>query len=167
MRKEIYLALAQRLLNNLKLVDGLHMPLLTANEVDIYREHESVIKHVDLWNNNVEFIEEDEIWARPAVFIEFAPIKWQPLSGRGEYTTKSQLSLHVVTDWKGSASVGSLFQADSLEVFDLLNEIHLLLQNFSTQVFEHLQLVESRTNHNHEEILENVEVYEYRGTKWV
>lgn len=167
MRKEIYLALAQRMLNNLKLVDGFHMVLLTPNEVDIYRERESVIKHVDLWNNNVEFIEEDEIWARPAVFIEFAPIEWKPLSGRGEYTTRSRLLLHVVTDWKGSASAGSLFQSDSLEVFDLLNEIHLLLQNFSTPSFEHLELVESRTNHNHEEILENIEVYEYRGTKLV
>ena len=75
MRKEIYLALAQRLLNNLKLVDGVHLPLLTANEEEIYREHESVIKHVDLWNNNVEFIEEDEVWARPAVFIEFSAEK--------------------------------------------------------------------------------------------
>lgn len=167
MRKEIYLALARRLLNNLKLVDGFHMPLFTANEVDIYRERESVIKHVDLWNNNVEFIEEDEIWARPAVFVEFAPIEWKPMSGRGEYTTRSRLTLHVVTDWKGSASVGSPFQADSLEVFDLLNEIHLLLQDFSGPAFDHLELVESRTNHNHEEILEMVEVYEYRGTKWV
>lgn len=168
MRKEIYLALAQRLLEGLKLVEGRHMPLLTANEVDIYREHESVIKHVDLWNNNVEFIQEDEIWDRPAVFVEFAPIEWKPLSGRGgEFTTRSRVLLHVVTDWQGSAAAASPLQADSLQVFDLLDEIHLVLSDLTTPELHHFELVESRTNHNHEDILENIEIYEYRGQKLI
>ena len=34
------------------------------------------IEHVDLWNHNVEFIEQETAWERPAVFIEFQPIKW-------------------------------------------------------------------------------------------
>lgn len=33
------------------------------------------IEHVDLWNHNVEFIEQETAWERPAVFIEFQPIK--------------------------------------------------------------------------------------------
>ena len=40
-----------------------------------------VIKHVDLWNQNVAFIDEDEAWARPAVFVEFGPIAWDLYKG--------------------------------------------------------------------------------------
>ena len=170
MRKEIYKALVDRLLLHLKMVDGEPMVLPTEADAVEHDDCESVIKHVDLWNHNVEFIEEDEVWARPAVFIEFAPIKWQPMKGRAdytEYTTRSRLMLHVVTDWKGSASAGSPFVDESLETFDLMNAIHTLLQDFSGPGFDHLDLVESQTNHNHEAIVENVEIYEYRGTKWL
>lgn len=157
-------------MDHYKYIDGAPTVLLTEAEVVAHEADASVVKHVDLWNHNVEFIEEDDVWARPAVFIEFAPIAWKPMKGHTEYTeytARSQVLLHVVTDWAGSASAGSQFQEDSLEVFDLLNDIHKLLQDFSGEGFDHLDLVESRTNHNHEEIVENIEVYEYRGTKWV
>lgn len=167
MRKEIYQALVERLLNNLKVVDGENRALISDEDVALYADNESVIKHVDLWNHNVEFIEEDEIWARPAVFIEFATIPWEELRGGGEYTTKSRLLLHVVTDWAGSASAASPFQAESLAVFDLLDAIHLVLHNFGGTNFENMKLVESQTNHNHEDIVENVEIFEYRGKKMV
>ena len=37
------------------------------------------IKHIDLWNHNVEFIEQEENWERPAVFVEFCPIRWNAI----------------------------------------------------------------------------------------
>ena len=42
---------------------------------------EGIIKHIDLWNQNVMFIDEDEAWARPAVFIEFGEITWGAYKG--------------------------------------------------------------------------------------
>ena len=56
------------------------------------------VKHVDLWNHNVEFIEQEDSWARPAVFVEFGPITWQPYVGGG-YHGEGCVRLHVVTDW--------------------------------------------------------------------
>ena len=96
------------------------------------------IKHIDLWNHNVEFIEQEENWERPAVFIEFRPIKWNAIVNGLEYRAEPEVALHVVTDWKGGTSDGSQFQEEGLEVFDL---------------------VESDTNHNHEDIVENIEIY--------
>lgn len=147
MRRELYEALAERLLS-LTDVGG-----------------ERMVKHVDLWNHNVEFIEEEESWARPAVFIEFAPVVWEALRGGEEYTTKGRVLLHVVTDWAGSSAAGSVFREASLAVFDLLDAIHVSLKGLSGECFDHLALVESRTNHNHEDVVENVEVFEYRGRK--
>ena len=42
-----------------------------------------VIKHIDLWNHNVEFIEQEDGWARPAVFVEFCPIRWNAIVSGG------------------------------------------------------------------------------------
>ena len=56
------------------------------------------ILHVDLWNHNVEYIEEETPWARPAVFVEFGAISWQPLQGGGRRGS-GVVRLHLVTDW--------------------------------------------------------------------
>ena len=42
---------------------------------------DGLISHIDLRNQNVEFIEEDEARDRPAVFIEFGEIIWDPYKG--------------------------------------------------------------------------------------
>lgn len=42
-----------------------------------------LIKHIDLWNHNVEFIEQEENWERPAVFVEFCPIRWNAIVDGG------------------------------------------------------------------------------------
>ena len=138
MRKELY----QMLCDRLKEVGG------------------GAIKHIDLWNHNVEFIEQEESWARPAVFVEFRPIKWNTIVNGVEYRAEPEVALHVVTDWTGSVSAGSPFKEESLEVFDLLEEIHAALACMDGETFREFDLVESDTNHNHEDIVENIEVYQ-------
>lgn len=137
MRKELYKMLCERL----KEVGG------------------GAIKYIDLWNHNVEFIEQEEGWARPAVFVEFRPIKWDAIVNGVEYRAEPEVALHVVTDWAGSVSEGSQFQEDSLAVFDLLDEIHAALTCMEGETFKEFDLVESDTNQNHEDIVENIEVY--------
>lgn len=168
MRKVIYESVMGQLLDMYKMVDGIPRVLFGHEERELYRDAPSVIKHVDLWNNNVEFIEQDEVWDRPAVFIEFGKIEWKKNKGSGERYCDSSLILHVVTDWKGSASSNSVVREDSLEAFDLLDDIHKLLEGFKggdpiVDGFEKMTLMESGTNHNHEDLIENIEVYGYKG----
>ena len=63
MRKELYNMLRERL----KEVDG------------------GAVRHIDLWNHNVEFIEQEDGWERPAVFVEFCPIRWNAIVSGVEY----------------------------------------------------------------------------------
>ncbi len=112
------------------------------------------IMHVDLWNRNVEFIEEDTPWERPAVFVEFDTIEWQRLHGE-EMRTEATLKLHVVTDWGETE--------DSLLALDLSDAIRLTMENLEGDHFHGIELLSSATNHDHEQILENIDTYSYIG----
>lgn len=138
MRKELY----KMLCDKLKTVSG------------------GAIKHIDLWNHNIEFIEQEEQWERPAVFVEFAPIRWQAVQNGIEYRAEPIVNLHVVTDWVGSTEADSPFREESLKVFDLLEDIHQTLTCMEGETFKEFDLVQSQTNHNHEDILENIESYQ-------
>ena len=137
MRKELYNLLCQELK---KVADG-------------------AIKHIDLWNHNVEFIDQEDNWARPAVFVEFCPIRWKEIVAGVEYRAEPEVKLHIVTDWAGAASADSEFKEDALSVFDLAGEIHKQLSCLEGETFKVFDLVESQTNHDHEDIVENIEVY--------
>lgn len=141
MRKQIYLAVTERL-KQLQDENG-----------------ERLIKHFDLWNMNVEFIELETAFDMPAVFIEFPPIEWKTLSG-GVQQANVGVKLHVVTRYAGSAADGSGFQADAIAYFDLLDKIHRQLFGLRGTGFNALKRVGSATNHNHEEIIESIEMYE-------
>ncbi len=112
------------------------------------------IEHVDLWNHNVEFIEQETAWERPAVFIEFQPIKWNVIVTGVEYRADIYVNLHVVTDWKGGDGIGE---------FRLLEKIHEVLAGLSGNTFMDFDIDTSSTNHNHEEIVENIETFHCIG----
>ena len=112
------------------------------------------VQHIDLWNSNVEFIEEDAAWARPAVFVEFTPILWEQVSGHREQRGSCQVRLHIVTDWSEDACGTS--------VFAYSKKIQCALMGLHGSYFHAFQLVETHTNHNHEEIVESIEVYKLR-----
>ena len=108
----------------------------------------------------MEFIEQEENWERPAVFVEFLPIQWNAIRNGVEYRAEPIVNLHVVTDWQGSSAAGSEFREKSLEVFDLLEDIHKVMTCMEGETFMEFDLVGSQTNHNHEDIIENIEVYQ-------
>lgn len=141
MRKEFYLAVSERLLS----IEG------------------SPIKHVDLWNNNVEYIEQETDWPRPAVFVEFRPVVWQRMTQRpgGDYQARAEVRLHIVTDWLGSASAqcDDGDRLDVIEALDLSELIHAALLGLNGEHFCDVEIQATLTNHNHEELVENVEVY--------
>ena len=129
-------------------------------EDDVPKGWARAIKHIDLWNHNVEFIEQEENWERPAVFVEFQPIQWNAIQPGAEYRAEPLVSLHVVTDWQGSSAADSEWRDKSLEEFELLEEIHKLLKLLDGETFLEFDLVGSSTNHNHDELLENIETYQ-------
>lgn len=157
MRKELYKAICDRLGRLYKLSDGSVYKLTEGMEAP--EGAERLIPHIDLWNHNVEFIEQEENWARPAVFVEFCPIRWNALVNGVEYRAEPQVNLHIVTDWAGAASAGSELEEEALEVFDLPELIHEKLSCMEGETFKVFDLEESQTNHNHEDIVESIEVY--------
>ena len=121
------------------------------------------IKYIDLWNHNVEFIEQEDNWERPAVFVELCPINWEATVVGMRYVTEATVNLHVVTDWVGSSAANSDQREESLTVFDLLEKIHTALADVNGEHFREFDISNSTTNHNHEDILENIETYSYVG----
>lgn len=121
------------------------------------------IKYIDLWNHNVEFIEQEDNWERPAVFVELCPINWEATVAGMRYMTEAKVNLHVVTDWLGSSAANSDQREESLTVFDLLEKIHTALADVDGEHFKEFDISNSTTNHNHEDILENIETYSYVG----
>ncbi len=121
---------------------------------------DGAIRHIDLWNQNVEFIDEDEPWERPAVFVEFGEISWQPYKGATEgLKGTGEVLLHIVTDWKGSAAEGSGFQQETLDDYELGDLVVAAVTGLEGESFRNLHLSRTLTNHNHQEILENIEVF--------
>jgi hypothetical protein len=116
------------------------------------------IMYYDLWNQNIEFIQEETAWDRPAVFIEFLPIEWRT-AGAGIQQADIVFHLHVATDWNAPAHDGSTYQDEALQVFDLLDRIHRSLYNMRGEGYNSCKRLKSSTNHNHEEIMENIETY--------
>ena len=150
MRKMIYLGLTEWLKG---LKDGDGQPL---------------IRHIDLWNEQVEFIEQEEPFATPAVFIEFRHVQWATLGGTAQQADVP-FRLHVVTTWQGSAKDGSPFRADALDRFDLLDRIDACL--FSFGMYEGKDSVcmtrrtGSSTNHNHAELVEDISDFTCRAVQ--
>jgi len=116
------------------------------------------IKHVDLWNHNMDFLKQEIVWERPAVFIEFRVINWERAGGNN-YRANSQFKLHVVTDWDNTQQ--------GLEDLDMAEKIHDVLHGLKGEGFHGVDLAQSITNHNHEDIVENVEVYNYVAEKTI
>lgn len=108
------------------------------------------IRYIDLWNHNVEFIEQETAWERPAVFVEFQPIQWEAVATGREYRAQVRVNLHIVTDWN---------ERHNIDQFRLPEAIHRLLAGMSGTSYAEFDLVSSTTNHNHEEIVENIETY--------
>lgn len=149
MREELYRKLKSRL--ETLCVNAAGEYYERPDDADVDDElYPRAIKHVDLWNHNVEFLEQEAPWPRPAVFIEFVPFKWHAIVHGVEYRAQPLINLHVVTDWAEQKNIGE---------FQLLDRIHELLAGLEGETFMEFDIDSSATNHNHEDIVENIETY--------
>lgn len=117
---------------------------------------ESVIKHIDRWNNQLQYVEQEQPFECPAVFIEFAPITWQPLQ-RGIREANVQITLHVVTD----SRVGCW--SDTIKVFEFLDTIYTDLYGLHVtegkRTIDTMRLLQSLTDSEFDELEDNRETY--------
>lgn len=151
MREELYKTIKARLEALCMDAEGVYFDATAENLIDTdTMEKERAIKHIDLWNRNVEFIEQEIPWERPAVFVEFLPFKWNAIVPGVEYRAQPLVNLHVVTDWAEQTDIGE---------FRLLDKIHELLAGLDGESFMEFDIDSSATNHNHEDIVENIETY--------
>lgn len=112
------------------------------------------IKEINLYNQQLQYIEGEQPFFLPAVFIEFKDISWQHLhSGVKEATI--DIYLHVVSD----SRVGEW--SDAINAFSLLDEINkrLFLLGDRNNGIGTLTLKTSITDHNFDELSDNIEVY--------
>lgn len=145
MRKQLYLSIIERL-KEIKDMNG-----------------EPLIRHFDLWNEQVVFLEQEEAFEFPAAFIEFLPVRWKQLND-GTQEAAIQFRVHIVTDFKGSSADGSAYQKNALELFDLLDQVNANLSGMKGENFRGMFRIESSTNHNHEEVIESLETFQVNVT---
>lgn len=120
-------------------------------------EEKSIIQHVDVWNNQLAFVEEEQPFSTPAVFVEFAPIHWKSQM-RGVLDAEVDIKLHIVTD----SRVGKW--DDALEAFDLIDNkippvlarVQKIAPTYSIGAFTRIS---SASDHDHDELQDNTEVY--------
>lgn len=163
MRKEIYKKIVEQLMSLFRTDEGaielIDIAGIEANGGQLPEGYSAIIKHVDLWNRNVEFIEQEPEWERPAVFVEFEPVKWRTISEGEEYRTNGRVLLHIVTDWTDSAG--------GVDDLDLSETLHTALAGLFGDTFSGFDLTETHTNHDHEELVESIDVYSYDGFRYL
>lgn len=116
------------------------------------------IKHVDLWNHNVEFIEQETVWDRPAVFIEFCPIRWEAHQRGVSYRAEALVKLHIITDWVERLDL-ECGDSEGIDELDLSAAIQGVIGCMDGDKFYGFDIVETATNHNHEDIVESIDTY--------
>lgn len=91
-----------------------------------------------------------------SILDAFEPMQWVTIAPRAEYRAESRVRLHVVTDW-ATAAVDET--NGMISMLDLFEHIHDALAGLSGDTLMDFTLTESHTNYNHEDIVENIEIY--------
>lgn len=143
MRKAIFLAIADA--------------LCPENPADPNADtSKNIVPYVDFWNDQVNLLGGGTAFETPAVFVEFEQIDWKQQNAgarRGDIPVR----LHIVTRAVAAHGVHDQRMGDVLAVFDLINAINAKMQGLRGEGFAGFQLTTSATNHNHAELVENVE----------
>lgn len=120
------------------------------------------INLVGLWNENVTRLTQMRPFTPPAVFVEFFPVNWSPMSRNvvhGDMTVR----LHIVT--ATLATTDTPYRDEALARFRLIRVIKKAFAGFAGSAdaegrsFSTFQYLESLTDHNHEQITEDLEAW--------
>lgn len=116
------------------------------------------VAFVDIWNNQVQALNGGSAFPFAAVFIEFEALEWKQ-QNIGARRGSLAVRLHVVTRAVPTHGHRDPSINEALAVFDLLDAINAAMQGLRGENFSGFMLITSATNHDHAEIVENVERY--------
>lgn len=116
------------------------------------------VAFVDLWNNQVQTLNGGSAFPFAAVFIEFEALEWKQ-QNIGARRGSLAVRLHVVTRAVPTHGHKDPHINEALAVFDLLDAINAAMQDLRGPNFSGFMLTTSATNHDHAEVVENVERY--------
>jgi len=127
------------------------------------QNEQPVIKHFDIWNNNIEYIDEEQPFNTPAVFVEFQPIEWRHMGG-GMREAAVNIVLHVITQHNMPTASGLLpYSAEAFDFFELLTAINACLHAHAKQspafIHDSLTAVRSTTDHDCAELRHDTETF--------
>lgn len=161
MRIRLYDAITARLAH-VRTVGGVPVFLNPKQTDKTAQKPPQAIKAFDLWNENVVQLTKQRPFETPAVFIEFLPIVWS-YAGRKAKHADVTVRLHIVT--ATLATPNSPYKDQALYRLTLIRAVDQALTNFSGAVddrglgFGTFVPQESDTDHNHEQVCEDVEVW--------
>ncbi len=119
------------------------------------------IKHYALWNENTAQLTNARAFATPAIFVEFLPAVWSPLS-RNAVHGDMMIRFHIITATLASTS-DTAYRDEALMRFMLMRAVKSAFAGFAGKAdvqgrsFSTFQYLESLTDHNHEQIIEDIE----------
>ena len=116
------------------------------------------VASVALWTNQVQTPNGGKAFAPPAVFVEFEAVEWKQ-QNMGARRGALAVRLHVVTRAVATNGHKDPRINEVLAVFDLLDAVNAAMQDLRGDNFSGFMLTTSATNHDHAEIVENVERY--------
>lgn len=116
------------------------------------------VEYVDLWNNQVQMLNGGSTFPLNAVFIEFEAVEWKQ-QNMGARRGALAVRLHVITRAVVTHGFKDTHIDEALALFDLLDAINAAMQGLRGENFTGFMLTTSATNHDHTELIENVERY--------
>lgn len=119
---------------------------------------EQLLKHFDLWNQQVDFIEQETPFDCPAVFIEFMSHKWKTLGNRVQ-DTDLIVRFHIVTKWYAGTADYSPTEDQALEYLDIVDKVVAAMHGFTATGTNSFMRTQTVPNHNHERYVDNIEEY--------
>ena len=116
------------------------------------------IQFLDLWNDNVQNLAGGALWPTPALFVEFEAVEWRQ-EGRLGRMGNVAVRLHVVTREVKYNGYDDPRCQEALQRFDLIRQVNTAMQRLNGQGFTTFMLTTTATNHNHAELIEDVQRY--------
>lgn len=141
------------------MIDQIYLDIQTRLLAITDSEGNALVKHFDLWNQQVAFIEEETPFLRPAVFLEILPIKWDQLGGNLQQAVVT-FKLHIVTEWFAQTAKNNPNQATAIQYLAMPQKIFDAMNKFTVTGSNQFVCTESIPNHNHERFVDNIEVYQ-------
>lgn len=133
MRKEIFLAICNQI-----------------------KQHVPEVKFIDLWNEHLAEITTGSAWPTPSVFVEFEQYEVRQMANRAR-VADVPVRLHIIDRAQNYNGSDDQRMNKAIAYFDLIDKVNAAMAKLSGDNFSTFMLTASATNHNHAELIENIE----------